>query len=94
MLFLQILTPFFKPNKLSLARGYWNAAHHLFGYATIALSVLVIFRGFHLLVVRAHTRTQNHGQGFRSRSPSQTLFFLHCVRHVGPATGSPAKLMT
>ena len=51
-IFVQILTPFFKPNKLSLARGYWNAAHHLFGYATILLSVLVIFRGFHLMVVR------------------------------------------
>ena len=47
-----MVSTFFKPNKLSSGRIYWNAFHHLFGYSTIVLAVINNFRGFDLLVVR------------------------------------------
>ncbi|XP_002962230.2 cytochrome b561 and DOMON domain-containing protein At5g35735 [Selaginella moellendorffii] len=46
---LQVFAIVLRPNKTHSYRTFWNAYHHGIGYATIALAIANIFKGFDIL---------------------------------------------
>ena len=46
---IQVFALLLRPNKDNKYRSYWNIYHYLIGYATIAISIINIFKGFSAL---------------------------------------------